>query len=160
MRSLWNSSRRTASCTRNGFHRRVFSGTCTSTLVRGSMSWRPGNREMSILSRPEYLLRPQNILRRVVLRPFLKRRQVTVKLAFGKRITVQEGEFIGNNIINTLCHDPALGECLWRLVSEGDVCVDVGANIGYTTLVMAHRCGDRGKCISFEADPALHKRLV
>lgn len=115
---------------------------------------------MSFLSRPEYLLRPQNILRRVALRPLLRRRQVTVRLAFGKRIMVQEGEFIGNNIINTRCHDPALGECLWRLVSEGDVCVDVGANIGYTTILMAHRCGERGRCVSFEADPALHKRLV
>jgi FkbM family methyltransferase len=112
------------------------------------------------LLRPEYLLRPQNVLRRIFLRRIHAGRSVTVPLPFSMALSVTEGEFVGNNIINTRCHDPALAECLWRLVQPGDVCVDVGANIGYTTLVMASRCGASGKCLAIEADPAIYRHLL
>jgi FkbM family methyltransferase len=112
------------------------------------------------LLRPEYLLRPSNLLRRLFLRQLWRRRDVVVRLKNGYQIAVREGEFIGNNIINTRCHDAPLGEFLWRLVRQGDTCIDVGANIGYVTLLMAAQCSPSGNCISFEADPSLFHQLV
>lgn len=42
---------------------------------------------------------------------------------------------------------------------EGAVCWDIGAHIGYHTLMFAHLVGDRGKVVAFEPNPANHLRL-
>jgi FkbM family methyltransferase len=115
---------------------------------------------MYFLNRPEYLFRPLNLFRRLLLRQLWRRREVVVRLRNGYQIAVREGEFIGNNIINTRCHDAPLGEFLWRLIRKGDTCMDVGANIGFVTLIMAAKCTPSGRCISFEADPSLFDQLV
>ncbi len=50
-------------------------------------------------------------------------------------------------------------EVLFSLLKEGDVFVDVGANIGTTTIPMAYTVGSTGKVISFEAHPLTAKNL-
>jgi FkbM family methyltransferase len=40
-----------------------------------------------------------------------------------------------------------------RLVKKGMAVVDVGANVGYYTLLAAHLVGDEGKVFAFEPDP-------
>ncbi len=40
-----------------------------------------------------------------------------------------------------------------RLVDKGMVVVDIGANIGYYTLLAAHLVGEEGKVFAFEPDP-------
>ena len=49
-------------------------------------------------------------------------------------------------------HDPGITDYLSRHVSEGDVCVDVGAFVGYYTLLFANLVGASGKVIAFEPD--------
>ena len=117
------------------------------------------NTLIRLLNRPEYLLRPGNLFRRVALRYLYRGKNVVVRLKNGCRIEVREGEFHGNQIINTRCHDAALSEFLWRLIRKGDTCVDVGANIGYVSLLMAARCGEPGRCLAFEADPGVFGKL-
>ena len=45
------------------------------------------------------------------------------------------------------------------LVSRGDVTVDVGANIGWYTLVLAHLVGPTGRVFAFEPSPGLADRI-
>jgi FkbM family methyltransferase len=48
----------------------------------------------------------------------------------------------------------------WMLekLTEGDIAIDVGANFGQCTVVMAQRCGATGRVIAFEPNP--HARLL
>ncbi len=58
------------------------------------------------------------------------------------RILVREG-----------CYEPGLSALLRKHLREGDVFVDVGANIGYFTLLAAACVGPKGQVHSFEPNP-------
>jgi FkbM family methyltransferase len=49
----------------------------------------------------------------------------------------------------------------WMLnnLADGDLAIDVGANCGQCTLVMAEKCGSRGTVIAFEPNPAARSIL-
>jgi FkbM family methyltransferase len=55
--------------------------------------------------------------------------------------------------------EPVLSEFILRHVQQGDVCVDVGANVGYFSLLFAQRVGASGKVIAIEAAPDNVRRL-
>jgi FkbM family methyltransferase len=50
-------------------------------------------------------------------------------------------------------YEPRVCAAIRRLVRPGDVCADVGANIGYMTLLMASATGAQGRVVAFEALP-------
>jgi FkbM family methyltransferase len=50
-------------------------------------------------------------------------------------------------------------EFVKSVLNEGDVFIDVGANIGLYTLIASRRVGNTGKVISFEPSPVSFKRL-
>lgn len=50
-------------------------------------------------------------------------------------------------------YEPVTTYVFERLVTAGDVVVDVGAHWGYFTLVAATLCGETGRVIAFEPDP-------
>lgn len=50
-------------------------------------------------------------------------------------------------------HEQHIADVLLSSVKPGDVCVDVGANIGYFTAIMAQLAGPSGKVLSFEPVP-------
>ena len=70
-------------------------------------------------------------------------------------------------------YDGAIGKCLekfgeWSVgeniimsnfISEGDTIIDVGANIGTTTLEASKKIGNDGKIFSFEPHPTIFKFL-
>ena len=47
-----------------------------------------------------------------------------------------------------------------RLVKKGMVVVDIGANIGYYTLLASHLVGEKGKVFAFEPDPSNYTLLL
>jgi FkbM family methyltransferase len=51
-------------------------------------------------------------------------------------------------------------EAIWRLLADDELAVDVGANIGYMTGLMAARVGPRGQVIAFEPHPTLFEQLT
>jgi FkbM family methyltransferase len=46
-----------------------------------------------------------------------------------------------------------------KILRAGDVCVDIGANIGYDSLLAAQCVGKSGSVIAIEASPAIYKLL-
>lgn len=51
-------------------------------------------------------------------------------------------------------YEPYETRVLSALIREGDVVLDIGANIGYYTLLFARQVGQSGRVIAFEPDPA------
>lgn len=52
-----------------------------------------------------------------------------------------------------------LTQCLTRIVEPGSICIDVGANVGYYTLLMSELAGKKGRTISVEPNPEVCKCL-
>lgn len=56
-------------------------------------------------------------------------------------------------------YEPVLQEAIERLLQPGQVAYDVGANIGYTSLLLAEAVGPAGRVVAFEPLPANFHRL-
>jgi FkbM family methyltransferase len=56
--------------------------------------------------------------------------------------------------------DPKLSWVMRRAVSEGDVVLDIGANLGLVTLRLAARVGRQGRVHAFEPNPAMLRLLT
>ena len=112
------------------------------------------------LNRPEYIFRPTQIYKRLS-RP--KGQQTNkfenVTLPWGANITIRPAEVLGRSIWIMGVYDLSVTEILWRLIDRGEIAVDIGANVGYMTSVMANRLGEKGKIYSFEPHPETYKEL-
>ena len=82
-----------------------------------------------------------------------------VTLPWGIKIKVRPRETIGRSIATMGVYDLSVTEVLWRLIDPREVAVDIGANIGYMTSIMAKRVGERGKVYSYEPHPEIYKEL-
>jgi FkbM family methyltransferase len=72
------------------------------------------------------------------------------ELNLGLRIECDLTNYIDRQISQLGYWEPLILEVINFFVKSGDVCVDVGANAGYLSLVMAKRVGSSGRVISFE----------
>lgn len=107
-----------------------------------------------------YLFRPWQIVRRIWRGIFpVGADEVETVLPWGLPIHINPRETIGRAIWHSGVHDLDVCEALWRLTEPGDIAVDVGANIGQMTSLLALRAGPKGKVFAFEPHPLLFKRL-
>ena len=82
-------------------------------------------------------------------------------LPWGLDIRVRPEEEHGKIITTLGVIDLMVTETLWRLAEPGELAIDVGANIGYMTAVLAARVGSSvdGSVWSFEAHPEIFSEL-
>ena len=113
------------------------------------------------LLKPQYILHPKQILRRIAwavgMRPRTPR---AVMLPWGLPLLIDSRDNIGENIWLHGIYDLALTEALWRLTQRDDTAVDVGANIGYTASILCAQVGKNGKVYTFEPHPQLFQALL
>lgn len=118
--------------------------------------------KISGLLKPEYFYQPRMALRRILpLQHPSNAEFVDRKLPWGMYIRVRPLEEHGL-ILSTLgAIDLAVTETLWRLTDPGELAVDVGANIGYMTAILAARVGviPGGSVQAFEAHPEIYQEL-
>jgi FkbM family methyltransferase len=111
-------------------------------------------------TKPEYLFRPSQILRRLWIEAVEKKSTpTTVWLPWGYPIVVDPMEQIGWAIYSRSIYELPLTEALFRLAAPGDTVVDGGANIGYATSILAARVGPTGKVHCFEPNPQAFEKL-
>jgi FkbM family methyltransferase len=113
------------------------------------------------LAKPEYLLRPQQIPRKLWRETADDQRLGvrTARLPWGLDIDVNISESIGWSVYTRGIYETEVTETLWRLAAPGDTVVDGGANVGYMTSVLAVRVGPRGSVHCFEPHPDVFRDL-
>jgi FkbM family methyltransferase len=96
--------------------------------------------------------------------PYLDERDLPIKISncyYGLATFVVSTRYrIERLLLYAHAYDEKTLLYLMRLVSPGDVCIDIGANIGAITLSLAHRVGPRGRVLAFEPGPFLFDRLT
>jgi FkbM family methyltransferase len=84
------------------------------------------------------------------------------------KVTIAAGGLAGLSMILNLqsekdywlgTYEPELQESIEKLVKPGMVVFDVGANLGYVSLLLARKVGESGKVFAFEALPSNIDRL-
>ena len=78
----------------------------------------------------------------------------------GWRITGHTRDWIQRNLYYFGLWEPNLSAWIEGRLSPGDVFIDVGANIGYFTLLAAQRVGPSGAVVAVEAMPAIFQHLA
>jgi len=69
----------------------------------------------------------------------------------GRKMFTQNNDGLALSIFKI--YEPNQTKIVKKYVHEGDVVIDVGAHVGYYTLLMAQLVGKNGKVYSFEPDP-------
>lgn len=78
---------------------------------------------------------------------------VVIKEIDGARLFVDLGDYeVGLNIINGI-YEPAERDFIRRVVGSGELAVDVGANIGFFSILLDEQVGESGHVYSFESLP-------
>jgi len=112
--------------------------------------------------KPEYFYQPKIALQRLIsFQPVAHNEFVIKTLPWGLDIRVRPEEEHGKIITTLGVIDLMVTETLWRLVEPGELAIDVGANIGYMTSVLAARVSSSpgGSVWSFEAHPDIFSEL-
>ena len=102
-----------------------------------------------------------------IARPFLQRlnpncpsRPVTIRSGNGFLVEIWDfSEYIQRNIYFLGRYEVRETRAVQRLLNPGDTFVDVGANIGWFTLLAAKCVGSSGHVLSFEPCTAIRKHL-
>lgn len=76
----------------------------------------------------------------------------------GLRMHLRLDQFIDRTVY-FYAYEPCLTRTLLKRLSRGATFVDVGANIGYYTLLAARTVGPQGRVFSFEPQPEVYRRL-
>jgi FkbM family methyltransferase len=109
---------------------------------------------LSWLSRPQYIYRPSQLVRRLTQR---SNAEPVVQTPWGCRMLVARRDLIGAGIARMGVHELAVSEVMWRLAEDDDLAIDVGANIGYFSGLLACRARE---VTALEPNPQLRRFIT
>jgi FkbM family methyltransferase len=94
--------------------------------------------------------------------PLVRRLRVDleVPVAGGSRMRVNTGEVTGRMLATSGLWEPHVTAVFRERLQPGDVCLDIGANVGYFTLLAARIVGPSGRVHAFEPEPTNTEQLV
>ena len=96
-----------------------------------------------------------------ICRPYLNWRcfSAVKPTSFGSRIHCNVSDMIQAHIYYFGQWEPNLTAFLMRRLRTGDTFIDVGANIGYFSLLASCLVGSEGRIVAIEASPKIYKQL-
>jgi len=77
----------------------------------------------------------------------------------GNKMYVDAGQRIGDELLMDGVFEKYETELFKKMAQDGKVVVDIGANIGYYTLIAAKLVGSKGTVYAFEPEPSNYKLL-
>jgi FkbM family methyltransferase len=83
----------------------------------------------------------------------------TIRTRHGFRLRVDRSDWLGRHIYVTGEYEPGTTRIFKKLLRRGDTAIDIGANIGYFTLLAGRCVGDSGKVIAFEPIAEVRRQL-
>jgi FkbM family methyltransferase len=89
----------------------------------------------------------------------LYRRQYIGKTYFGAFMNCDLSDLIQSYVFHFGVCEPDISHLISQILRSGDVFVDVGANVGYDTLLGSSLVGSRGQVIAIEASPTTFDEL-
>lgn len=109
----------------------------------------------TLLNKPHYVYRPNQLLRRLAYRQenWSAEDTTVATLPWGHSLECWPAELLGSSVMRTGIYDLPVTEALLRLADRGDRAVDVGANVGHMTSALGHAVGPTGHVTSFEPHP-------
>ena len=84
----------------------------------------------------------------------------TVQTRWGDKLEVTLPDLISGVISATGQWEPAITDYVRTRLRSGDTFIDVGANIGYFTLLASRLVGPTGHVYAIEASPSIYRRLT
>lgn len=98
---------------------------------------------------------------RSVSEPLIRRfeRPLEVPVVAGSRMIVDPTDLVGRIIALSGMWEPQVTGAFQAFLLPGDVCVDVGANIGYFTLLASKLVGPEGHVYALEPSTRIHAAL-
>ena len=87
-------------------------------------------------------------------------RELLVETRHGFSIWCDRSDYIGRTIIDSGEWEPLVSRTIQACLQPGDLAIDVGANIGYDTLLMSTSVGQTGQVLSFEPNIDNLGRLI
>ncbi|MFF7021062.1 FkbM family methyltransferase [Streptomyces klenkii] len=96
------------------------------------------------------------------LNPYLRDRprRCVARTRFGAAVLVDTQDLIQRYVYMFGTWEPHMTRWLSRRLRHGDTFIDVGANIGYFSLLAAHSVGPSGRVVAIEASPAFHRSVL
>lgn len=78
----------------------------------------------------------------------------------GFRFQVQPATPVGWNVLMFGSYEPELRAVFRTAIPSGGVAIDVGANVGWHSLLMARLAGPKGRLLAVEPNPSVRAKLV
>ena len=114
---------------------------------------------LRFFSKPEYVFRPKQTLKRFMRIGKPVPKYAVVELPWGAMVRVQTNENVGCEIYHYGIFDKIVPEVIWRLLDHGDTAIDIGANIGQNCSLMSAKVGRAGRVLAFEPHPEIFAEL-
>jgi FkbM family methyltransferase len=114
----------------------------------------------NLLLKPYFWRRPSQVVRRLAFAVRAWPEPPCVRLPWGLTLECYPGETVGESVVRTGIFEMTTTEVLVRLIEPGETALDVGANLGYMTSLLACAVGSAGRVIAYEPNPLVFQRLT
>jgi FkbM family methyltransferase len=85
--------------------------------------------------------------------------ELSVSVAGGSRMSVSTSDQVGRVLAISGVWEPPSTAVFTSVLRPGDICLDIGAHIGYFTLLASRLVGPRGHVYAFEPSPSSYAAL-